>query len=39
MEHLDCRISEEEVRAIAAEKQLARQLSAAIPAARVKTSS
>ena len=31
MQHLDCRISDEELRAIAAEKQLARQESAAIP--------
>ena len=38
MQHLDCRVSEEELRAIAAEKQLARQLSVAIPeAARAKT--
>jgi CRP-like cAMP-binding protein len=29
MQHLDCRVSEEELRAIAAEKQLARQVSAA----------
>jgi CRP-like cAMP-binding protein len=33
MHHLDCRVSEEELRAIAAEKKLARQVSAAIPAA------
>jgi len=30
MQHLDCRISDEELRAIAAEKQLAQQVSAAI---------
>jgi len=40
MQHLDCRISDEELRAIAAEKQLAQQVSAAIPAAtRVQTAS
>jgi CRP-like cAMP-binding protein len=33
MQHLDCRVSEEELRAIAAEKQLARQVSAAAPEA------
>ncbi len=33
MQHLDCRISDEELRAIAAEKQLAQEVSAAIPAA------
>ena len=33
MHHLDCRVSEEELRAIAAEKKLSRQVSAAIPAA------
>jgi len=32
MQHLDVRISDEEVRAIAAEKELARQLSAGLPA-------
>lgn len=32
MQHLDCRISDEELRAIAAEKKLAQQVSAAIPA-------
>jgi len=32
MQHLDCRISDEELRAIEAEKTLARQVSAAIPA-------
>ena len=38
MQHLDCRVSEEELRAIAAEKKLARQVSVAIPeAARAKT--
>jgi hypothetical protein len=31
MQHLDCRVSEEELRAIAAEKQLARRMGAAIP--------
>jgi len=31
MQHLDCRISDEELRAIAAEKQLAQQVSVAIP--------
>src|SRR6266851_7350429 len=31
MQHLDCRVSEEELRAIAAEKQLAQQVSVAIP--------
>ena len=31
MQHLDCRISEEELRAIAVEKQLLRQVSAVIP--------
>ena len=40
MQHLDCRISDEELRAIAAERQLAQQVSAAIPAAtRVQTAS
>jgi CRP-like cAMP-binding protein len=34
MKHLDYRVSEEELRAIAAEKQVARQVSAAIPAPR-----
>ena len=33
MQHLDCRVSEEELRAIAAEKQLARQVSVALPGA------
>jgi CRP-like cAMP-binding protein len=33
MQHLDCRVSEEELRAIAAEKQLARQVGAAPPEA------
>jgi CRP-like cAMP-binding protein len=33
MQHLDCRVSEEELRAIAVEKQLARKMSAAIPEA------
>jgi len=33
MQHLDCRISDEELRAIAAERQLAQQVSAALPAA------
>jgi CRP-like cAMP-binding protein len=38
MKHLDYRISDEELRAIAAEKQLAQQVSAALPAAtRVQT--
>ncbi len=38
MQHLDCRVSEEELRAIAAEKQLARQVSAVLPeAARAQT--
>jgi len=32
MRHLDCRITDEELRAIAPEKELARQVSAAIPA-------
>jgi CRP-like cAMP-binding protein len=32
MQHLDCRISDEELRAIAAEKELAQQVSTAIPA-------
>jgi len=31
MQHLDCRISDEQLRAIEAEKQLARQMSATIP--------
>jgi uncharacterized membrane protein len=40
MQHLDCRVSEEELRAITAEKQLARKVSAAIPeAARAQTAS
>jgi CRP-like cAMP-binding protein len=40
MQHLDCRISDEDLRAIAAEKQLAQQISAAIPAtAREQTAS
>lgn len=38
MQHLDCRISDEELRAIAAEKQLAQQVSAAIPAVALTTS-
>jgi CRP-like cAMP-binding protein len=33
MQHLDCRVSEEELRAIAAEKQLGRKMGAVIPAA------
>jgi CRP-like cAMP-binding protein len=33
MQHLDCRVSEEELRAIAAEKQLARRMGVAIPGA------
>ena len=33
MHHLDCRVSEEELRAIAAEQQLGKQLRTAIPAA------
>ena len=33
MQHLDCRISDEELRAIAAEKELARQVSAVNPEA------
>jgi uncharacterized membrane protein len=36
MQHLDCRISDEELRAIAAEKHLVRQLSTARPQAAVK---
>lgn len=32
MQHLDCRISDEELRSIAAEKKLARQISMAVPA-------
>jgi uncharacterized membrane protein len=40
MQHLDCRVSEEELRAIAAEKQLARRMSVAIPeSARARTPS
>jgi hypothetical protein len=40
MQHLDCRVSEEELRAIAVEKQLARQMGAAIPeSARARTPS
>ena len=40
MRHLDCRISDEELRAIAAEKQLAKQVSAVLPAvARMQTTS
>src|SRR5216684_4229381 len=31
MQHLDCRVSEEQLRAIEAEKQLARQMSAVLP--------
>jgi CRP-like cAMP-binding protein len=33
MQHLDCRVSEEELRAIAAEKQLGRKIGAVIPTA------
>ena len=33
MQHLDCRVSDEELRAIAAEKQLAQQVSAVLPTA------
>jgi len=33
MQHLDCRVSEEELRAIAAEKQLARKMSSVDPQA------
>jgi CRP-like cAMP-binding protein len=33
MQHLDCRVSDEQLRAIAAEKQLAQQVNAAIPSA------
>jgi len=40
MQHLDCRVSEEELGAIAAEKQVARQVGGAIPeAARAQTPS
>jgi CRP-like cAMP-binding protein len=40
MQHLDCRVSEEELRAIAVEKRLARQMGAAIPeSARARTPS